>query len=363
MSELQAALLAIGFGVVLAVYVFGWWKQRQYRRRFGEAFGQGQDDALYGVDQPAIESAAELINVDALDAELTETIKLPEVEPVDLPSATEPCVLLDARCDFIIELHLAEPGAAAMLDGLWQRKFDFHKPLHVCGLTVRAGEWERVVAETQTLYSQFRIALQLLDRGGVISAAKLGEFRDLVLGIAKHINADTQFSDMQEAYREAQVFDAFCAEVDQMVGVNLLPPGNRQLSGGKIAKAAALNGMKLESDGAFHLYDAAGHSLMTLTNQDGSPFLHHALPHMASSGLTLMLDVPRVENPAATFDRMVQLAHTLARDLQVNLVDDHRVSLTDAGLALIRAKIVDVENRMRENQLTPGSAQARRIFS
>jgi hypothetical protein len=358
MSELQAALLAIGLGVVLAVYLFGWWKQRQYRRRFGEAFGEEQDDALYGVDQMPIESADELINVDALDDALAESA--PEVE---LPVSTEPCVLLDARCDFIIELHLAEPGSAALLDGLWQRKFDFHKPLYVCGLTVRTGQWERVVAETQTLYAQFRIALQLLDRGGVISAAKLGDFRDLVLGIAKHINADTQLPEMQEAYREAQTFDAFCAEVDQMVGVNLLPPGNRQLNGGKIAETVALYGMKLESDGAFHLFDAAGHSLMTLANQDGSPFQHHALSQIASGGLTLMLDVPRVENPAATFDRMVQLAHALARDLQVNLVDDHRVSLTDAGLALIRARIAEVETRMRENQLEPGSAQARRIFS
>ena len=361
MSELQAALLAIGLGVVLAVYVFGWWKQRQYKRRFAEAFGQGQDDALYGVDQPPIE--AQLVNVDALDAELTETVDVPQTRPLDLPLAVEPCVLLDARCDFIIELHLAEPGSAAMLDGLWQRKFDFHKPLYVCGLMVRTDQWERVVAETQTLYSQFRIALQLLDRGGVISAAKVGDFRDLVLGIAKHINADTQIPDMQEAYREAQAFDAFCAEVDQMVGVNLLPPGNRQLGGAKIAEAVALNGMKLESDGAFHLFDTAGHSLMTLTNQDGSPFQHHTLSHIAASGLTLMLDVPRVENPAATFDQMVQVAHTLARDLQVNLVDDHRVSLTDAGLALIRAKIAKVEIRMSENQLLAGSALARRIFS
>ena len=359
MSELQAALLAIGVGVVLAVYLFGWWKQRQYGRRFAEAFGQSKDDALYGVEQPSsIEHSVEMINVDALDAELTEPADFP-----DMPPATEPCVLLDARCDYIIELHLSEPGTAALLDGLWRRKFDFKKPLHACGLSVRKGEWERVVAETQTLYSQFRIALQLLDRSGVISVAKLGDFRDLVLGIARQIGADTQLPDMQEAYSEAQAFDAFCARVDQMVGVNLLPPGNRQLAGTRIAEAAAINGLKLESDGAFHLFDASGHSLMTLTSQDGSPFHHHALQNMSCSGLTLMLDVPRVQSPAASFDQMVQLAHILARDLQVNLVDDHRVSLTDAGLALIRARIAEVEASMRENRLVPGSPEALRIFS
>ncbi len=361
MSELQAALLAIGAGVVLLVYLFGWWKQRQYRRRFSEAFGESKEDALYGIDSAPIDPSIEMINVDALDALDAELEEPAEFSAA--PEPTEPCVLLDARFDFIIELHLTEPATSAVLDGLWQRKFDFHKPLYVCGLTVRTETWERAVQESPALYKQFRVALQLLDRGGVISSAKLGDFRDLVLGIAKRINADTQLQDMQEAHREAQAFDAFCAEVDQMVGVNLLPPGNRQLQGSKISEAASLAGMKLESDGAFHLFDSLGRTLMTLANMDGSPFQHLTLPHATCSGLTLMLDVPRVENPAETFDSMVKLAHALARDMQVNLVDDHRVQLTDAGLDLIRAKIAEVEARMRENRLIPGSAEALRIFS
>jgi hypothetical protein len=366
MSDLQAALLAIGLGVVFAVYAFGWWKQRQYSRKFGTAFGQNHDDVLYSVAQAelpvelSVEPLDEMINMDALPVESAEIAELPM--PVDI-ALSEPCTLLDARCDFIIELHPSEPSSAAVLAGLWQRKFDFRKPLQVCGLNVRTGQWERVIAESQTLYSQFRIALQLLDRGGVISVAKMGDFRDLLLGIAQNINADTTLPDMQEAFRGAQSLDALCAEVDQMVGVNLLPPGNRQLNGDKIAEAAALQGLKLESDGAFHLSDALGNSLITLTNRDAMPFQHHTLEHLASAGVTLMLDVPRVENPAANFDHMVQMAHNLARELQVNLVDDHRVPLTDAGLARIRAQIVGVEARMRENNLIPGSPQTRRLFS
>jgi DNA-binding transcriptional regulator of glucitol operon len=44
MSELQAALLAIGFGVIVAVYAFGWWQQRRYRRKFGAAFKASHKD-------------------------------------------------------------------------------------------------------------------------------------------------------------------------------------------------------------------------------------------------------------------------------------------------------------------------------
>lgn len=360
MSELQAALLAIGLGVVIAVYGFGWWKQRQYSKKFSQAFGQSHDDALYqqAAPEPYILDEDVVVNTDAI-APAAEAVE----EAAPAGNASEPCALIDAHSDFIIALHPAEPSSAALLDGLWQRKFDFRKPVQVCGLSVRTGQWERVIADSQAIYSQFRIALQLVDRGGVISVAKLGDFRDLVVGIANAAGAGSTVPDILETHSCALGLDALCAEVDQMVGVNLLPTGDRQLVGSRIAEAAALQGMKLESDGAFHLSDAMGNSLITLINRDTRPFQHHTLEHFTTPGVTLMLDVPRVERPAMCFDQLVQMAHELARELQVNLVDDNRVMLTDAGLARIREQIADVEVKMCENNLIPGSAQARRLFS
>jgi len=376
MSELQVALLAIGLGVVIAVYVFGWWKQRQYSRKFGAAFSQQHDDALYQEKPAQPEQAVEpasfiaeepmLVNQDAL-VEVDSVVEaeiVAELPVIDIATTlSEPCALLDMRSDFIIELHLAEPAAAAVLDGLWQRKFDFRKPVQVCGLTLTESQWERVIAESQPLYSKFRIALQLVDRSGVITVAKLGDFRDLVQGIAQAIEADATVPDVQEVHRAALELDAFCAEVDQMVGVNLRVQGERLTGGGKVAQAAALHGMRLESDGAFHLFDTQGHSLMTLINQDSKPFQHHTLEQSLTAGITLLLDVPRVENPAENFDLLVKMAHQLAGELQLSLVDDNKLPLTDAGLAHIRAQLVEVEAKMRGNDLVPGSAQARRLFS
>lgn len=355
MSDLQASLLAIGFGVVVAIYVFGWWQQRQYRRKFGAAFKVSHADALYQegiIGQSGQTRQAEFAS--AVD------------EVAGIPVSTMPdesCALLDTRTDFIIELHLDEPGPAAVLDGLWQRKFDFGKQVQVCGLTLTSKHWERAIAEGQTLYARFRVALQLVDRSGVISAAKLADFRDLVLGVAKHIKADTTVPDINKTHHQAVELDAFCAEVDQMVGVNLVPQGERALIGANIAQAADAQGMTLESDGAFHLFDAQGHSLFSLSNQDTQPFQPHALDTFSTSGITLLLDVPRVENPALHFDRMMRVAHELAGELQVNVVDDHGAALNDSSLARIRAQIAEVEAKMRDRAIEPGSAQARRLFS
>ncbi|MDO8292311.1 MAG: cell division protein ZipA C-terminal FtsZ-binding domain-containing protein [Gallionella sp.] len=409
MSELQTALLAIGFGVIVAVYVFGWWQQRKYRRKFGAAFKASHADALYqenaeprrGGFETRPDENAEDATGDARPIQLSpasgeseargakpgecenetegrsfeersmQFSTLEEVAPAaEMPPAPVldgSCALLDVRSDFIIELHLAEPSPAAVLDGLWQRKFDFGKPVQVCGLTlpgkITAQQWERAIAESQSLYSRFRIALQLVDRGGAISAAKLADFRDLVLGVAKQIKADTTVPNVDETHRRATELDAFCAEVDQMVGINLVPPGERSLPGARIAQAAALHGMTLEADGAFHALDAQGHSAFSLINQDSRPFQHHTLETFGTPGLTLLLDVPRVENSAVQFDQMVRVAHELAGELQVNLVDDHRVVLSDNGLARIREQIAGVEAKMRDNGIAPGHAQARRLFA
>ncbi len=73
--------------------------------------------------------------------------------------------------------------------------------------------------------------------------------------------------------------------------------------------------------------------------------------------------MPRVYSPAVHFDRMLIAAHGLARELQLNLVDDHRVVLTETGLARIRDQIVDVQAKMCDHGIAPGSAQARMLFA
>jgi FtsZ-interacting cell division protein ZipA len=379
MSELQAALLAIGLGVIVAVYFYGWWQQRKYRKKFGATFKGSHADALYQapladpvehvIDVEQVMDVERVMNVEPLiDAEPEIAVEPVEEAPQALipevaPLPDRPCAFLDANSDFIIELKPIEPSPAAVLGGLWQRKFDFGKPVHLYGLKLNTQLWERAIADSQSLYTSFQIALQLVDRNGAVSAAKLADFKDLVQGVAKQIKAGISFPDILETHKRATLLDTFCAEVDQMVGINLLPPGERLLSGATIAQAATLHGLKLETDGAFHLKDARGLSLYTLINRDAMPFQHHTLQTFSTKGLTLLLDVPRVEHPAAQFDRMVSAARELARELQVNMVDDHRVALSDQGLALIHEQIEAVETKMSEQGITPGNELARRLFA
>jgi hypothetical protein len=351
MSELQISLLIIGIAVVLAVYIYNWWQQRKYRRRFGTAFGQAHEDALY---RTATEKPVE---EELMGEQLEQSL------PID-PLPGEPvCTLLDAGTDYIAVLTFEVPASADSLALLWQKRFDFGKSVHACGLNATTGAWEKVIAESHFRYAAFKLALQLADRSGPVSEVRLSDFRDLARDIAAQLGAAVDLPDVAAACARALELDSFCAEVDQMIGLNILPSGERTFSGGEIELVAEQHGMALQSDGAFHLVDAHGQTVFSLGNYENIPFQHHTLAQMWVNGLTLLLDVPRVEQPTQRFDEMAVLARQLAMDLRAAVVDDHRVALGEPGIAQIREQIAAIENRMLSGKVIPGSTQARRLFS
>ena len=353
MSELQISLLGIGVAVIVAVYLYNFWLQRQYQRRFGSAFKQ-HDDALYhGISSEKMDTLMEA----AEPAELLATDKA----RLNMPD--EVCALLNETTDFIVEIFPFSPVNADALAPLWQRRFDFGKNVNACGLNAASRTWEKIIAESHVAYSACKLGLQLANRSGAVSAARLSDFRDLAREIGMDLQAEITIPDLDEAATRALQLDVFCAEVDQMIGINLLPNGETALSASEIARETQLAGMGLQADGAFHLLDARGFTLFSLCDVDTTPFQHHTFNHMRVKGLTLLLDVPRVEHPVQRFDDMVVLAQRLAHHLGATVVDDHRVVLSDASLAQIRGQIAAIADRMLSGGIQPGSASARRLFS
>ncbi len=360
MSELQISLLVIGIAGVLAVYGYSWWQQRQYRRKFGTVFRHGHEDALYR-NAPE-KSAGEMLT----EAAITQALPL---EPGQTGVAVErrrwarECALLDAATDYIAVLTLASPASAHVLAPLWQQRFDFGKGMHVCGLNAASNAWEKVIPESLPTYSAFKLALQLVDRSGAASKTRLADFHDLARNIAAQSHAEAELPDVAAAAARALELDSFCAEVDQMIGLNILPSGERMFSGGEIAGVAGQYGMSLQADGAFHLPDARGHTLFKLCSHDNAPFLHLTLDQMWINGVTLLLDVPCVEEPTQRFSEMAKLARQMAMDLRASVVDDSRVALGDTSIAQILEQIATIKSRMLAGKVVPGSAQARRLFS
>lgn len=352
MSELQIGLLTIGIVVVVGVYGYGFWQQRQYRRKFGGTFAGQREDALYHSPSTA---------ADVLIEEEVDTLEYNESH--HKAADDEICNLLGAATDYVVAITLKMPLGSDVLAPMWAQRFDFGKSVNACGLNAQTGHWERLIPESHPAYSAFKIGLQLADRSGQVSEVRLTSFHDVLRDVAAQVQAEIVLPSIPETLKQAQLLDAFCAEVDQMIGLNILSGSDRLLFGSEIAKVAERHGMQLQADGTFHLLDARGLTLFSLSSMDGTLFQHHTLTQTRVPGLTLLLDVPRVEQPAQRFDEMAVLARELATALRAALVDDHRVTLGDAAIAHIREQVAAIESRMLAGKVVPGSAQALRLFA
>ena len=358
MSELQISLLGIGIAVVLTIYIYNWWQQHRYRRKFGTAFKHKHEDALY---RPAEEIQTDELLVEKMEQAVPMSI-LPN-EPQHGHTVDAMCTLLDEKTDYIAVISPKNPVGADALTLLWQQRFDFGKNVHVCGLNAVSGEWEKVIADSPLAYTSFKLALQLVNRSGAVSEAKLMDFRELARMIAAQLHTSVVLPDVAKTAAHAVELDTFCAGVDQMIGLNILPGDKHILTGNDVARVAEQYDLRLQADGAFHLMDTHGQTLFSLCNEDNTPFQHHTLGELHVDGLTLLLDVPRVEQPALGFDQMVILARQLANELHATIVDANHVALSEDSITLIRERIAAVEAEMRASHIIAGSAQARRLFS
>jgi len=346
MTEFQSSLLIIAVIVVVGVYAYGWWQQWRYRRSLNR-----------------IEAVPRVTPEPVLQERVAALSAAEGGEHFIADGALDTCTLLDEQTDYIVSMTPKFPLSAHALARVWERRFDFGKTLRACGCNVANGVWERIIPESSTTYSELKVGLQLVDRDGAVSATRLADFRELMGEIGHKEDADMVLPLVDSAMERASELDAFCAEVDQIIGLNLVCGADRPLFASKVAAVVQPMGMSLQADGTFHLFAPDGATLFTLSVSDGTPFQHHTLDQMRVSSLTLLLDIPRVNDPVKHFDEMTLFAMELATALRATLVDDQRVLLAKGALEQIRTRVATVEQRMMQGGIAPGSVQAMRLFS
>lgn len=369
MSDFQLGLLAIGILLVIGVYAYGFWQQRQYRRKFSATFDLNRTDVLTKPTTPeAVEPTAEVAE-HSLDfthlGEVTESSQ-PTVPLTELTSnfvADGVCELIEPARDYIAIFNLDLPQNCDFLATVWDRRFVFGKSIVVCGLNVSTLNWERVVQESRATYTTYRVAMQLVDRNGPASEAKLNSFYDLMQQIAQQLKVDVDISDVASTAKRALTLDEFCAKADQIIGLNIRIKENKSLFASEVAEIVQLLDFSLQADGKFHLLDSEGQTLFTLGDSSEAPYQHHTLNQTRVQSLTLLLDVPRVISPVVLFEKMAALAQQLASELKGTVVDDNGRELKPQSISQIQAQIADIETAMLADGIVPGSAQARRLFS
>lgn len=356
MGDLQISLLVIGVLAVVAVYLFNWWQERQFRRRSEQAFAREHEDVL-------LESAP------ARDADPVQRME-PKIaaESAARPGATRGPVkstasaVPDPIIDYVVEvsLQIATDGMD-LHDELLALATGWGKPVLVAGYDRVSDAWHAAGGGRQ--YSQLRFALQMSNRAGCVEQAQLTSFRDTVARWAGRNQGEARSADVAEAHAMAVQLDRFCADVDIAIGINVVARDGSPFSGTKIRALAEAAGLKLEPEGVFVACGERGDARFTLDNHEPMPFMPEQMKTLFTGGITFLLDVPRVDAAMQAFDTMFETARSFAAALDGNLVDDNRHPLSEGAIGTIRQRLKGILAKMDAAQIAAGGARARRLFS
>lgn len=358
MSDLQLSLLMIGAVVVGAVFIYNWVQERRLRRRLQQSFGEAHHDILLKAGRDATPGDGRL------EPQFVAAEPGRAYEPARAVANTDGSAGFDEVLDYVAEIAAEATISDALVGELISRIASCGKPAHASGFDRQRGAWEDIVRGAGGRYTRLRAGLQIVNRAGPINTAQLAAFCDAIRQCAEKIpKAVLECPDAQAALKLARDLDAFCATVDVAIGVNIIAPEGEAFGGTRIRAAAEAAGFKLEPDGVFHYRADARQTLFTLDNHEPAPFLPESIKGLTTSGITLLLDVPRVPDGGDVLARMFGVAEILAGALDGQLVDDNRAVLSEAGVSRIAQQLSSIQAAMAARDVPAGGARALRLFS
>ena len=419
MSDLQISLIIVGIFIIGCVVFYNWMQQRRCERNTEKAFKNKYEDVLLETEeikevekfepirsrveptivkpdskpeQRNLSTATEIVEPDNkpeqknlnTTTDIVEADNKPEkrnldtttemVEPdskqeqKDLNTITEPAkpakVYSVGVVDYVVSIQLKSPVSVSNLTEILKSKVDFGKPVRLLGQKEIGSYWEEITLKSRSDidYTVLRACLQLVDRSGPVSEVDLSKFCDMVRNFAESINADADTPDIEEAYSQAVLLDQFCAEVDVMIGINVISKDGGAFTGTKIRSLAEASGFKLEGGGVFNFREENEDTTFTLQNYEPTPFMPDNMRTLTTNGVTFLFDVPRIKNGERVFDQMIRLSEVFATTLGGIMVDDNRVPLNDSGLERIKHKVSEIQAVMKVRDFPAGDDIALRLF-
>ena len=371
MSDLQVSLIIIGIIIIAGVVVFNWMQQLSYRRKVEEAFEHKHDDVLLNSNanknskkiEPQFNKAAipelnEVMDVPANNQAGSADIEREYTSDQERESDDD----LSAICYTVI-IQSESVLSSAQLYELLQHGSEFSKPVRWFGQLKAGDAWHELSSEVDTGgCTCLQGFLQLVDRAGPVSEIELSKFRDISQEFASQFNAAIDCPDIVDEHEQAVLLDKFCANVDIMIGINIISKDEGAFIGTKIRALAEASGFKLDTEGVFKYIDEDNVILFTLNNYETAPFLPESMKSLTTHGITFLLDVPRVANGEKVFDQMTHIAKLFSNTLGGTMVDDNRVPLSDNGLIRSRQQLNEIQDQMRSQNIPSGGSSAMRLF-
>jgi hypothetical protein len=296
----------------------------------------------------------------------TESVEAPpEREEPILPAATTisaaPPHVVDRRIDCIVPIRLNGPLAGEKVLPLAQRlRRAGSKPVYIEGKPEGGSGWE--LLQNGVRYEELRAAAQLANRSGPLNELEFSEFVTGVQQFADALDGAPEFPDMLETVSMARELDAFAAQCDAQLSINVMSDG-APWSANYVQAVASQDGLLLSRDGTrFVKLDARQNPVFMLQFGDTN-FLRDDLTYKGGQMITLILDVPVADEDILPFRLMCDYAKSLSERIGARVVDDQRRPLPEAALLSIEKQLMTLYAKLEEAGIPAGSPATRRLFS
>lgn len=349
MTDLHYALLLLAAVVLVLLFAYNKWQERQAVKQLESSLRDGVGDALL---EPAAPShSGQAVRVEPRFEPRPE--HLAAASAVAAPAAPQAAAgwVEDPLLDCVLELRCAHAvDGVAVLDavaGLQRNRFAL--PVFVAAWDARTQRW--VHADRFGFYSELLVAIQLAHRRVVLDAVEASRFLSAVQQMALALDADFDPPDATQLVASAAALAATCARFDVQIGLTLEPNG-APWDAGRIAAAAARAQLA-----------AAGAARWQRRGTDGAVLFSFAPAAPDDTRWVLELDVPLAPPAAAPLRAMFASAQALAAELDARIVDDNRLPVDAGALAAVQDQLDALYAQMRQAGIEPGSPRAVRLYA
>jgi hypothetical protein len=355
MNNLQLGLAIFGAVVLAAVIAHGAWTSRKSRPKQAEPEAtRDAEKALLG-DGPHERVEPSMDEGDPVGSRAADEFK-------SLPSLRKD-LLLDALIDVIapISLENAVSGDAALASLPATRRAG-SKPFAVEGLNAATQVWEAPVAGQR--YSAFQAGVQLANRMGAINQIEYSEFVTKARAFADAVGGEPEFPEMLDEVARAKELDQFAVAHDAQLSF-VLRARQAAWSAGYIQQSAARLGFVAGVIPGRMVLPASheGQPPVLVLSFDTQAALAETPEQTALREFMLSLDVPQVARTEKPFERMCEVALSLAASMEGAITDDNGGQIRADTMEAIHADLQNLCDTLDARDLSAGSPLARRLFS
>jgi hypothetical protein len=346
MSNLQIGLAIAGGVVLAAVVAHGAWNSRRNapRQALPEPAG----------DSPAAPPREPVLSDFGHDT-----------QPITMPSVARRSAM-DSLIDVIATVALDGPGTLvsgeAAIAAMPPTRRAGSKPYAIEGYNLSTQTWEAPVAGRR--YGGFQAGVQLANRSGALNEIEYSEFVVKTQAFADAINATPEFPEMLEEVARARELDQFASAHDAQLGFTIRArnaswsPGYVQQSAARLGFVAGVIPGRLVLPASHE-----GMAPVLVLGFDTQAALAEDPAQSAIRDVSLHLDVAQVDRGESPFERMREVATSLAHTMDGVVTDDNGQVLTAQTMDVIGTELQSLYDTLERRDLAAGSMLARRLFA